>query len=101
MKGKDLLRESKRINENIKNEKRIRVAMKFAKRVFEEIAPIEIIRCKDCDNWDGECRFCKLHGLDCNGNSLYGEIDFCSLGVRRESLTDEEDGTDNERREAD
>lgn len=44
----------------------------------------EVVRCKDCKHWDTGYGFCKIHGLDGYGNSLFGEHGFCSCGERKE-----------------
>ena len=84
MKGKDLLKESKRINSNMQLAREIRMARKFAERIFEEITFPQIIRCKDCKYWQDnnggypheECRWGKGETPDA--------YDFCSYGERKE-----------------
>ena len=45
---------------------------------------VEIVRCKDCEYWDNNYRFCKLYGLTADGNSYFWEQSYCSRGVRKE-----------------
>ena len=47
---------------------------------------VEVVRCKDCQNWDSETGFCEKNskfdhsGLDWD---VFNDDDFCSLGERR------------------
>lgn len=42
-------------------------------------------RCKDCKHWTKDYGgYCQMHGLDCYGNSHFGENSFCSLGERKD-----------------
>lgn len=44
---------------------------------------VEVVRCKECKHWDKGYNFCKLHGVDCLGNSFFGEKGFCSYGEKK------------------
>lgn len=86
----------------IEHEKVIEVIKNFAKRAISDgqkaLDPVddivmllravdmipaadveEVVRCEKCEHWDEGYRFCKIHGLDCFGNSAFSEQGFCSL----------------------
>lgn len=42
----------------------------------------KIVHCKYCKHWDEIYGFCKYHGVDCYGNSRFGENGFCSYGEK-------------------
>ena len=45
----------------------------------------EVVRCKDCKHWTkGYGGFCRKTGLDCYGNSPFGENGYCSRGERKD-----------------
>ena len=48
---------------------------------------LEVVRCKDCESWNPETGFCKLHS-NFSKNAVYSDLfdedDFCSFGKRKE-----------------
>lgn len=50
---------------------------------------VEVVRCKDCINWETGYRYCRRIGVNFNGDSPVGMNDYCSCGERREDT----DGT--------
>lgn len=52
-----------------------------------EKAPVvditEGVRCKDCEYWNAEYKYCKFHGLN-----SFGENGFCSFGQKKEGTDD-------------
>ena len=55
--------------------------MGLVKKIAEESGMVEVVRCKDCENWDEQFHFCNIrdsYGWD------YKPDDFCSYGKRGE-----------------
>ena len=46
---------------------------------------VEVVRCKDCTEWNKDYRFCKRAGVDAYGSSPFWEESFCSCGKRRDT----------------
>lgn len=41
---------------------------------------VEVVRCKDCKNWDNNYKCCLMMGLTSAGDSYFYENSFCSYG---------------------
>lgn len=53
-------------------------------KVKKDEDKVSVIRCKDCEYWQKEYRYCELTGVDCYGSSPFGENSYCSRAKRRE-----------------